>query len=205
MVSRERKESSVTFEQAEARDADDEDGAVRDEVVRRQQQQSKRRRAAYEDNYNGNGEDVADGERMGSFEDPSAEDFQFDAMPTAEELAAAASSQEYLDATRAYTAENEAVDEIQHGSEDKESDSIADESAENFNDENDYIDDVENEPLEPFVLVRQTLLFSATAIQSQSEKRKFGKDKNKNSKKFKLKGTLKGVGQNVVLPDNLKQ
>jgi hypothetical protein len=46
---------------------------------------------------------------------------------------------------------------------------------------------------------RQTLLYSATAV--DVNKSKF----NKREKKYKLKGTLKGVSDHQVLPEHLKQ
>jgi hypothetical protein len=58
---------------------------------------------------------------------------------------------------------------------------------------------------------RQTLLFSATAIHGNSQNPSFAAltgvfdKKAKNNKKAKLRGTLKGIGQNKTLPDHLKQ
>ena len=46
--------------------------------------------------------------------------------------------------------------------------------------------------------IRQTLLFSATAIQQKERQEKL-------NKRVKLNGTLKGISQNSCLPNHLKQ
>ena len=67
----------------------------------------------------------------------------------------------------------------------------------NDNDNNQY----RNRKIEMNIQVgtRQTLLYSATAV--DVNKSKF----NKREKKYKLKGTLKGVSDHQVLPEHLKQ
>ena len=52
---------------------------------------------------------------------------------------------------------------------------------------------------------RQTLLYSATAIHAHSAASAIFDSKKKQSKKLKLKGTLKGVNNGVSLPEHLKQ
>ena len=53
---------------------------------------------------------------------------------------------------------------------------------------------------------RQTLLYSATAIHAHAGNiGGFDKKTKAAAKKLKLKGTLKGVGHNISLPDHLKQ
>jgi hypothetical protein len=54
--------------------------------------------------------------------------------------------------------------------------------------------------------MRQTLLFSATAIHSHAvSAAAFDKKARAQAKKLKLRGTLKGINNNSTLPDHLKQ
>lgn len=73
-------------------------------------------------------------------------------------------------------------------------------------------EEVRMEPAREYRLIRQTLLFSATAIQSMDQQGRsadkvlgWKASKKASARATKLNGTLKGVGSNSTLPAHLKQ
>ena len=59
--------------------------------------------------------------------------------------------------------------------------------------------------IKPFELIRQTFLYSATAIQSTNNKSSISRELLKKSKKWKLAGTLLGISSDSCLPLHIKQ
>lgn len=70
--------------------------------------------------------------------------------------------------------------------------------------------EVQEEPVREYRLNRQTLLFSATAVQSADQRSAdkvlgWKASRKASARATKLNGTLKGVGNNSTLPAHLKQ
>jgi superfamily II DNA/RNA helicase len=92
---------------------------------------------------------------------------------------------------------------------DEEIEMVPEEEEEEFNqmeDNTEMIND-EQEPEQSFSLERQTLLFTATGLETEKNKSTLQKSylTAKQSKKMKLKGTVKGLATNCSLPTAIKE